>query len=82
MAGSGLGHNPDLGGDLERAGIGGWRTCGENVGYGSSVDQIHTLFMGSEGHRANILNPAYGQVGIGVVRSGGTVWVTIDFVGF
>jgi uncharacterized protein YkwD len=82
MAGSGLAHNPDLGGDLQRAGITGWRSYGENVGYGSDVDQVHARFMGSAGHRANILNPTYSQVGIGVVRSGGTVWVTIDLVGF
>jgi len=82
MAGSGLAHNPDLAGDLHRAGVSGWTSCAENVGYGSSVDQVHKLFMGSSGHRANILNASYSQVGIGVVRSGGTVWVTIDFVGY
>jgi uncharacterized protein YkwD len=82
MAGSGLGHNPDLGGDLERAGITSWRSCGENVGYGGDVNQVHAAFMASASHRANILNPAYSQVGIGVVHSGERVWVTIDFVGF
>lgn len=81
MAGTGLAHNPDLGGDLARAGVTSWSTIGENVGYGGSVDQIHGMFMGSAGHRANILKGAYSHVGIGVVRSGGTVWITLDFVG-
>jgi len=82
MAGHGLAHNPDLSGDLARAGITGWTSIGENVGYGSSVDQVHQSFMGSSGHRANILKASYSHVGIGVVASGGTAWVTLDFVGY
>lgn len=80
MAGAGLSHNPDLGGDLSRAGVA-WRAIAENVGYGGSVDAVHGMFMGSSGHRNNILNPAYSQIGVGVVRQGGTVWVTLVFVG-
>ncbi len=80
MATAGLGHNPDLGGDLDRAGVG-WRTIGENVGYGGSVDQIQSMFMASAGHRANILSADYTAVGIGVVVSGDVVWLTMDFVG-
>ena len=80
MAQNGMSHNPDLGGDLDRAGVA-WRTIAENVGYGSSVDQVHSMFMGSGGHRSNILSGSYRQVGIGVVQSGGRVWVTIVFVG-
>ena len=82
MSRSGLGHNPDVGGALTRAGVTTWRSWGENVGYAGSVDQVHGMLMQSAGHRANILAPGYSQVGIGVVRSGGTVWVTMDFVGF
>jgi uncharacterized protein YkwD len=82
MAANGMGHNPDLAGDLRRAGVTGWRTIGENVGYGGSVDHLHGMFMGSAGHRDNILKAAYTHVGIGVVRQGGTVWITMAFVGF
>ena len=82
MAGSGLDHNPDLSGDLQRAGVTGWRSIGENVGEGGSVDQVHSMFMGSGGHRSNILGSGFSQVGIGVVRAGGKVWVTMDFVGY
>ena len=35
--------------------------------------------MGSSGHRANILNPAMRHVGVGVVSSGGQLWVTEIF---
>ncbi len=80
MAAHGMSHNPDLGGDLGRAGIG-WRSIGENVGYGGSVDHVHGMFMGSGGHRANILKSTFTHVGIGVVRSGSQVWVTMVFYG-
>ena len=82
MAGSGLAHNPDVSGDLRRAGVSGWSTAGENVGYGRSVDSVHGMFMGSPAHRDNILSSAFTHVGIGVVHAGGKVWVTMDFVGY
>ena len=40
----------------------------ENVGVGYSVQALHDAFMGSTGHRANILNASYNRVGIGVVH--------------
>ena len=82
MSRSGMAHNPDLGGALGRAGVTSWTSWAENVGYGSNVDQLHAMFMQSAGHRANIVEPRYSHVGIGVVHSGGTVWITMDFVGF
>ncbi len=82
MAGEGMAHNPDLAGDMERAGVVGWRSIGENVGYGGSVDQVHSMFMASGTHRATILSGSYSEVGIGVVVSGGVVWITMDFVGW
>jgi hypothetical protein len=75
MAGaSDLHHNPDLGGS-----VGGWRKIGENVGRGPSVDAIHNAFMASPGHRDNILDPDWTQVGVGVVEAGNTIWVTEMF---
>jgi len=82
MAGHGLSHNPNLSADLGRAGVTGWRAIGENVGYNGSVDRAHAAFMASQGHRDNILNAGYSHVGIGVVRSGSTVWITMNFVGY
>ena len=42
---------------------------GENLAYAPSVAVAHRGLMNSPGHRANILNPAFTRIGIGVVRS-------------
>jgi uncharacterized protein YkwD len=36
--------------------------------------------MNSEGHRANILNPNFTHMGIGIVENGGMVTVTQMFI--
>jgi uncharacterized protein YkwD len=82
MATAGLAHNPDLSADLNRAGLRGWASCGENVGYSDDVDGAHVLFMASPSHRANILDPRFSQAGIGVVHSAGRVWVTMDLIAY
>ena len=38
-----------------------------------------SLWMGSSGHRANILDPEAATLGIGVYRSGGMVYVAVIF---
>ena len=76
-----LSHNPNLAGSLAANGVTGWRTAAENVGYGASVESVHQMFMQSPGHRANILNRAVTQAGVGVVVANGTTWVTIVFFG-
>ena len=35
-----------------------------------NVDRAHTGLMNSEGHKRNILDPAFGKIGIGVVDGG------------
>lgn len=56
-------------------------TVGENVAFADSVDEIHSLFMESPPHRANILNPDFQLVGVGAVRSsGGELYLTEDFL--
>ncbi|MGD9754571.1 MAG: CAP domain-containing protein [Acidimicrobiia bacterium] len=59
----------------------GWRTAGENVGGGPSVAALHPAFMNSPGHYANIVNPAFTSMGVGVVVSNGTVWIAYVFAG-
>jgi uncharacterized protein YkwD len=54
----------------------GWVVIGENVGYASTVRSVNRLFMHSAPHRRNILCTCFTRVGIGIVRSGGRVWVT------
>ena len=44
-----------------------WRKLGENVGMGGSIPQIHVAYMNSAGHRANILDPSYTQIGTAAV---------------
>ena len=56
-----------------------WNMIAENVAYGSGVGQIHTMFMDSPLHAANILNPGYRFVGTGVVTQGSRMWVTVIF---
>jgi uncharacterized membrane protein required for colicin V production len=42
---------------------------GENLAYAPSLRVAHEGLMNSPGHRANILNPAFTRLGIGVIRS-------------
>ncbi|MGB5187135.1 MAG: CAP domain-containing protein [Acidimicrobiia bacterium] len=57
----------------------GWEALGENVGAGPSVDSLHSAFMNSAGHRANILGD-YNYVGVGVAGEGDVLWVTVIFM--
>jgi len=48
-----------------------FRTAGENIAYGQRTPQaVVNAWMNSSGHRANILNPSYTQIGVGYVASG------------
>ncbi|MFJ3336793.1 CAP domain-containing protein [Streptomyces sp. NPDC086766] len=43
-----------------------WSTYGENVAYGySTADQVMSGWMSSPGHRANILNCSFKEIGVG-----------------
>lgn len=67
-------HNPRLTSDVSN-----WRWVGENVGYGPDALTVHVAFMNSPGHRANILDRDYTEVGVGAVVRGGRVWVAEVF---
>jgi len=45
-------------------------TAGENLALARSVRIAHTGLMNSPGHRANILRPEFGRVGIGIMDGG------------
>ena len=47
-----------------------YRTAGENLALAPTLPQAHQGLMNSPGHRANILRPAFGRVGIGIVDGG------------
>ncbi|MFD5871588.1 sigma-70 family RNA polymerase sigma factor [Streptomyces sp. NPDC060322] len=53
-----------------------WSTYGENIAKGQqTADSVMDAWMNSEGHRANILNCAFKEIGVGREdSSGGPVW--------
>ena len=53
---------------------------GENVGYGADIFQVNNLFLGSPIHYANMVNPTFTSVGVGVTHLGARTWVTYDFL--
>ncbi len=64
--------------ELKAAGGTGWSKLGENVGRGGTVDSLHTAFMNSAGHKANILGD-YNYAGIGTGTLEGVLYVTVVF---
>lgn len=53
--------------------------CGENVAMAVDAARVHDALMHSPGHRANILDPQYNSIGVGVVRTAKGIYVTEDF---
>jgi uncharacterized protein YkwD len=45
-------------------------TAGENLALGRTLRICHEGLMNSPGHRANILNPSFGRLGIGIMDGG------------
>jgi len=82
-----LAHNPDYSTQIP----GGWSQAAENVGWmGPSgmvaeevAAQIHESWMASPGHHANLMNPAFTHIGIGVVTSPEHGWyLTQNFAAY
>ena len=69
-------HNPRLADQAP----GSWTKLGENVGVGGSEPALHAAFVASAGHLRNLLDGDYGYVGIGVLQSGGRMWVVEVFM--
>jgi uncharacterized protein YkwD len=44
--------------------------AGENIALAPTLDIAHSGLMHSPGHRANILRPEFGRLGIGIVDGG------------
>ncbi|MEW6772238.1 MAG: CAP domain-containing protein [Bacillota bacterium] len=53
----------------------------ENIAIAATVARAHELFMNSEHHRANILDPRHDAIGIGIVTTPYGVYVTQLFLG-
>lgn len=54
---------------MKKAGIK-YFSAGENLALGPTLKICHEGLMNSPGHRANILNPSYGRLGIGILDGG------------
>ncbi len=68
----------DVGERLDRAGYA-WRAYGENVAWNQQTPAaVMDAWMNSPGHRANILNCSFTEIGVGVANSDGPYW-TQDF---
>jgi|ERR1700691_1218970 len=52
---------------------------GENVAFDFDAEKGHQHLMLSPPHRANLLNPAYNVIGMGVVRGGDRLYIVQDF---
>ncbi len=58
----------------------GWSSIGENVALAGSVDDAQRALEASPGHYANMVNPVFNQVGIGVTVRNGVTYVVQIFV--
>ncbi|WP_327032487.1 CAP domain-containing protein [Micromonospora ureilytica] len=62
---------------LDRAGYT-WRTYGENVAWNQkNPAAVMDAWMNSSGHRANILNCAFTEIGVGIANSNGPYWTQV-----
>ena len=69
---------PGLADRGERAGYTGWTSLGENLAAGQpSPEEVVREWMASPGHRANILDPAFAEIGVATATGGpyGIYWV-------
>ncbi|MFD9391679.1 sigma-70 family RNA polymerase sigma factor [Streptomyces sp. NPDC060000] len=57
-----------------------WSTYGENIAKGQqTASSVMTSWMNSEGHRANILNCSFKNIGVGIHDGAGGPWWTQNF---
>ncbi|MGW0945673.1 sigma-70 family RNA polymerase sigma factor [Streptomyces sp. NPDC002623] len=57
-----------------------WSTYGENIAKGQqTAESVMTSWMNSEGHRANILNCDFKNIGVGIHDGAGGPWWTQNF---
>jgi uncharacterized protein YkwD len=75
---------PDLVTLLEQAGVAFLR-FGENIGRCDAPDtevsaSLHAAWIESAAHRANILDPGFGRVGVGFAEDGGVVYAAVIFL--
>ena len=57
-----------------------WSKIGENVGVGANVSVLVDAFVASPGHYANIVDPAFTEIGVGVVWKDSALYTTHRFL--
>lgn len=57
----------------------GWERLGESVGRGRSLEAIVAGFVGSDTHRANLRSRYFDEVGAGVARHDGLLYVAVVY---
>lgn len=57
-----------------------WSKIGENVGVGANVSALVDAFAASPGHYANIVDPAFTEIGIGVAWRGNALYTVHRFL--
>jgi uncharacterized protein YkwD len=72
-----ISHNPNLGSQVGGA----WTKLGENVGVGYDVDGLMQAFINSPGHYANLIDPVWTYVAVGVTYAAdGRIYTTHNFM--
>lgn len=51
----------------------------ENIAIGNSAQQIHSLWMHSAEHHANIMNPPIDRIGVAIVAARGVLYAVADY---
>jgi len=69
---------PGLAARVNKAGVH-FMAVAENVAQAQSTVTIHNLWMGSSGHRANILDKDMDSLGVAVVERNGDLFAVEDF---
>lgn len=59
---------------------GAWSKLGENVGVGGNVEVLVEAFVESSGHFANIVDPSFTAIGVGVVWKDSALYTTHRFL--
>jgi hypothetical protein len=57
-----------------------WSKLGENVGTGGEIGSLFQAFVDSPSHYANLVDPKFTHVGVGVVVSGNVMFTTHRFM--
>lgn len=57
-----------------------WAKLGENVGTGPDVGSVMQAFIASPGHYANVVDPEFTHIGVGVVWDGNRMYTTHRFM--